>query len=158
MCHQIRKIMSEKIKLTKEQVELVEQYAVFMEQTNLQPAMAKILALLNVADETELSFNQIQDTLGLSKSGTSQAISHLLATNRMEYKTKLGDRKRYFYVPIHKWKDTASRHFDGLEKYRNLNHRILAQRSKKTKEFYEALKEMTEFLSALHKVYTEKIK
>lgn len=55
--------MSEKIKLTKEQVELVEQYAVFMEQTNLQPAMAKILALLNVADETELSFNQIQDTL-----------------------------------------------------------------------------------------------
>ena len=150
--------MSEKIKLTKEQVELIEQYAVMMEQTNLQPAMAKILALLNVADETELSFNQIQDTLGLSKSGTSQAINHLLAINRIEFKTKLGDRRRYFYVPIQNWKDTASRHFSGLEAYMNLNQKILAQRSKKTKEFNEALKEMTEFLGALHKVYSDRIK
>ncbi|MCW5915180.1 MAG: hypothetical protein KIT66_11310 [Chitinophagaceae bacterium] len=150
--------MSEKIKLTKEQVELIEQYAVMMEQTNLQPAMAKILALLNVADETELSFNQIQETLGLSKSGTSQAITHLLATDRIEYKTKLGDRKRYFYVPVHKWKDVAARHFAGLEAYMKLNQKILAQRSKKTKEFNDTLKEMTEFLSALYKVYADRIK
>ncbi len=150
--------MSEKIKLTKEQVGLIEQYAVMMEQTNLQPAMAKILALLNVADETELTFNQIQDTLGLSKSGTSQAINHLLAANRIEYKTKLGDRRRYFYVPIQNWKGTATKLFSGLEAYMNLNKKILAQRSKKTKEFNEALKEMTEFLSAIHKVYSDRIK
>lgn len=150
--------MSEKIKLTKEQVGLIEQYAVIMEQTNLQPAMAKILALLNVADVTELSFNQIQDTLGLSKSGTSQAINHLLAANRIEYKTKLGDRRRYFYVPIQNWKDTAARHFAGIETYIKLNQKILAQRSHKTKEFNEALKEMTEFLSALYKVYSDRNK
>lgn len=150
--------MSEKIKLTREQIELIEQYSALMVQTNLQPAMAKILALLKVADETDLSFNQIQDTLELSKSGTSQAITQLLAINRIEYKTKLGDRRRYFYVPIQNWKETANRHFAGLETYMKLNQKILAQRSKKTKAFNEALNEMTEFLAALHKVYKESVK
>lgn len=158
MHHQTTICMSEKIKLSNEQIVLIEQYAVAMEQTNLQPTMAKILALLNVVDDIELSFNQIQDTLGLSKSGTSQAINHLLAINRIEYKTKLGDRKRYFFVPIHKWKETAAKHFEGLENYIKLNQKILALRSKKTKEFNEALKGMTEFLVALHKVYSEKLK
>lgn len=149
--------MSEKIELTDKQIELIEQFAVLMEQS-MQPAMAKIVALLNVADETELTFNQIQDTLGLSKSGTSQAINHLLTVERIEYKTKLGDRKSYFFIPIHKWKETAGKHLGGIEAYIEINKRILALRNDKSKEFTIALAEMTDFLSALHKVFEEKLK
>lgn len=159
MHYQIKQSMSsDKIKLTKEQIKLIEQYAVLMEKTNLQPAMAKVVALLNVADEPDLTFSQIQHTLGLSKGGASLAINHLLATERIDYRTKLNDRKRYFYVPIQNWKDIAAKHLEGLESYIQINQKILALRSDKSKEFTKVLKEMTEFLTALREIFSEKIK
>lgn len=153
-----QRMPSDKIKLTKEQTKLLEQYAVLMEKTNLQPAMAKVLALLNVADESDLTFSQIQDTLGLSKGGASLAINHLLATERIEYRTKLGDRKRYFYIPVQNWKEIATKHFEGLKSYIQINQKILEFHNHKSKEYTNALREMTEFLSAIHKLFEEKLK
>ena len=67
--------MSEnKLPLRKDQVELIEELAHVNEILGFQPAMAKILGLLTVCDETELTFDQIKYTLDLSKSAISQAL------------------------------------------------------------------------------------
>jgi DNA-binding transcriptional regulator GbsR (MarR family) len=144
--------MAEKITLTKEQVLLIEEYARVQEMLGMQPSLAKVVALLNIADDVELTFDQIQDTLGLSKSGTSQAINQLLATKRIEYKTRIGDRKRYFFIPISEWKQQVMQQFNGVAALAALNKKILAVRSTKTKEFNKNLKEMTDFLADMQKV------
>ena len=143
------------IALTKSQVALVEEYARLHEMGGMQPAMAKIIALLFMSDEVELTFDQIQQTLALSKSGTSQAINQLLATRRIKYKTRLGDRKRYFYVPLSEWKSTVVEHFEGVAALAALNKRILSERSANNKEFNKSLREMTDFLAEVHKVLSQ---
>lgn len=144
-------IMSEnKIHLRKEQVELIEELAHATERMGTQPAMAKIMALMSVNDETELTFDQIKDTLELSKSAVSQAITQLIAGGMLEYKTRIGDRKRYFYSPAGSWREKVARQFENTTSIVQVYKKILAQRPKNTPEFNQNLKELTEFLSEIN--------
>jgi len=81
--------------LTEKQSELIEKMGIHFEQS-MQPATARILALLIVSDEDALSFDDIRQVLKLSKSATSNGINFLLSTKKIEYITRSGDRKRYF--------------------------------------------------------------
>src|ERR1700704_3094611 len=128
------------VSLTKQQIRLIEEYAVLLEKSGLQPASAKILALLHVSDETDLTFDQIRETLSISKSATSQALSFLLNTKKIEYKTKIGDRKRYFSSRIMRWQEEMLETLSSLSGIRDLYKRILAQRPAKTKEFNKNFK------------------
>lgn len=139
-----------KITLRKEQVELIEELAHINEQSGLQPAMAKIIALLTVSDEVELTFDQIQDTLGLSKSAVSQALNQLLVAKRIAYKARLGDRRRYFHLRITEWSELVMEQFSGVGALINTYKKILAKRTPKTKEFNRSLQELVQFLSLIH--------
>ncbi|MGB7393051.1 MAG: MarR family transcriptional regulator, partial [Pricia sp.] len=88
------------IKLTKEQQELIEKFGVIQEGMGLNPASARVNALLTISDKLELTFDEIRETLKLSKSATSNAINFLLERENIGYKTKLGDRKRYFFSKL----------------------------------------------------------
>lgn len=142
--------MSEnKIALRKEQVELIEELANTHESMGLPPAMAKIMALLTVGDEVELTFEQIKDTLNLSKSAVSQAITQLLGAKRIAYKTKIGDRKRYFHIRMSDWETSVMEQFTGIKALVKVHKKILVNRPAKTKEFNLNLKEMTDYLAFL---------
>ncbi|RZK39722.1 MAG: MarR family transcriptional regulator [Pedobacter sp.] len=143
--------MSEnKIILRKEQVELIEELAIVNERLGVQPAMAKILGLLVLSDETELTFDQIKDTLELSKSAVSQALNQLVTAKKLSYKTKIGDRKRYFHVRVTDWDEHILEQFQGVSSLINVYKKILPARSQETVEFNENLKKMTDFLSLVH--------
>ena len=88
--------MSEAVQLSEEQRRLIEKMGVGGEKNGMPPAPARIMALLMVSPETELTFDQVRETLNLSKSATSNAINMLLTTQKIDYITKPGDRKRYF--------------------------------------------------------------
>ena len=85
--------MSNKINLRKEQIQLIEKLAVMIEKGGLQPAMAKIIALLMVNDEPELTFDEIWETLGISKSAASQAINQLLKLIKLNTEQKSATAK-----------------------------------------------------------------
>ena len=91
------------IKLTTEQKKLIEKIGVYMEHAGSAPVEGRISALLLVSDEPELSFDDIHETLGISKSAASNTINVLLTTNKIDYITKHGDRKRYFRTRLEKW-------------------------------------------------------
>ncbi len=84
--------------LSEKQKELIEKFGVFLESKGWQPAIARVLGLLMVSDQNEMTFDQIREILHLSKSATSSALNFLLNTNKAEYITKTGERKRYFRV------------------------------------------------------------
>jgi len=148
---QTLKVMStNKIILRKVQVELIEEVANVNERLGIQPAMSKILGLLAVSDETELTFDQIKDTLELSKSAVSQALNQLLISKKLSYKTKIGDRKRYFHIRVADWDTHILEQFEGVSSLINIYKKVIANRSPDTVEFNKNLAKMTDFLSLVH--------
>lgn len=147
-----------KPKLSKEQKELIEKAGVFYQKTGLSPATARILGLLMIVDSGELTFEEICEALKLSKSAVSTALNSLLLMERIEFYTKPGDRKRYFFVdPLKKENDN-----DGILKKLSLSvdlyREILAVRSKANPKYNAELKRLIEFTEFLHVELTEVFK
>lgn len=132
--------------LSKKQEELIERYGVIQEQFGLSPAAARVNALLTVADQQEFTFDEIRDILGLSKSATSNAINALLAVEYIGYRTKIGERKRYFYSKLDRWKDKMEKSLSRFQEYNKTMKEILAQRTKETTVYNNRLEELTQFM------------
>ncbi|MBC7485970.1 MAG: MarR family transcriptional regulator [Cytophagaceae bacterium] len=137
-------------KITQAQKELVEKLGVFYEKSGMQPAACRVMALLIVSDQTELTFEEILHTLGISKSATSGAINLLLTANRLEYITRPGDRKRYFRAKILNWKVDMLQNMSQMTSIGTLLKEINKQRPKASKEFNNILAEMISFLEFLN--------
>jgi DNA-binding transcriptional regulator GbsR (MarR family) len=133
------------IELTEKKLKLVGELAVFHERSGMQPAAARIIALLIVSDEPELTFEEIYETLNMSKSAASNALNFLLNTERIEYVTRLGERKRYFKVKLKNIKESITRFLSGMDTFNNVLKRILDQRPVGTREFNNNLEELTRF-------------
>ncbi|RFN60233.1 GbsR/MarR family transcriptional regulator [Marixanthomonas ophiurae] len=136
----------EKINLTEKQKELLETYGVIQEQFGLSPASARVNALLTVIDQKELTFDEIRAILCLSKSATSNAINNLLTINYIGYRTKLGERKRYFFSRMDQWQDSFRKNLDGFREYNKVMKAILAERTPETKDYNTKIKELTQFI------------
>lgn len=135
--------------LTQKQKELVEKIGIYFEQ-GMQPAAARILALLIVADEESFSFDEIREAQKLSKSATSNGINYLLSLKKIDYYTKPGDRKRYF-----KWSPSNTIvHFkEGIQKVLGLSvlFEETFQHKKNTTSFNsQKLEELTDLMNFLH--------
>tara|TARA_R110002033_G_scaffold171215_1_gene218638 strand:- start:18668 stop:19129 length:462 start_codon:yes stop_codon:yes gene_type:complete len=133
-------------KITDKQRELVEKFGVIEEQMGIAPAPARVNALLTIADTPELTFDEIREALQLSKSATSNAINYLLTLDRIGYKTKPGDRKRYFYSKLNQWKASFRKSISGLDGYTNMIREIRENRTNDTVEFNEQLEELANFM------------
>lgn len=138
------------LKLNDKQLALIEKLGLFFE-SGLQPAPARIAALLLVSDRLELTFDEIREVLNLSKSATSNALNFLLSMERIEYITKPGDRKRYFRSNLSDWKENMKTKFLEFEKVNALMQEVLDQRPHSTKDFNQGLEEFINFLGFMHK-------
>jgi DNA-binding transcriptional regulator GbsR (MarR family) len=135
--------------LTDKQTRLIEKMGIHFEQ-GMQPAPARILALLIVSDKEVHSFDQIREVLKLSKSATSNGINFLLSTKKIEYITKSGDRKRYFtWNP----KNTITHFQEGIEKVLGLTSLLEETLKLKSPDStnYESLAELTDLMNFLRK-------
>jgi len=139
--------MEGKVKLTTKQQQLLEKATVIHERLGYTPAASQILALLLISDKVELTFDQIRTTLNLSKSATSNALNALIQIKRIEYITKMGDRKRYFRSLIISWKAKLREVNDSIFELNSLFKEILSVRSKSTLDFNHSLKEIIDFMN-----------
>lgn len=139
--------MEGKVKLTTKQQQLLEKATVIHERLGYTPAASQILALLLISDKVELTFDQIRTTLNLSKSATSNALNALIQIKRIEYITKMGDRKRYFRSLIVSWKSKLKEVNDSIFELNSLFKEILSVRSESTLDFNHSLKEIIDFMN-----------
>lgn len=137
------------VQLTQEQKELIERMGVFYEQHGVPPMEGRIMSLLIVCDEPELTFDQIRELLGISKSTTSSALNMLLLTQRIIYRTKPGDRKRYFASNIVQWQESFTENFQKFFGVIKIMKEALDQRTPKTPEFNLQMAEFIEFIEYL---------
>ncbi len=76
---------------------LVEKYGLFMEkQEKLAPVAARIFATLLINKETGITFDNLVEFLGASKSTISTNLKNLQKSETIQFFTKPGDRKKYF--------------------------------------------------------------
>ena len=137
--------------LTDKQKELIEKFGVLNEKYGLPPAECRVWGLFLVSDEVELTFDEIRETLKLSKGATSNALKTLQHTNHVEYITKLGDRKRYFRCKMSNWVKMTAENFSKFDELNIILKEIAKTRNPKTKAFNKDLKNVTEFLDYIYK-------
>lgn len=128
------------------QKRLIEKLGVFFEGHGETPAEARIVGLLIVADQLEWTLEEIQQTLGISKSAANNALNILMLKRQVEYVTKPGDRKKYYKSKIEQWLTHVEEHMEKALEVRVVMREALEQRTKSTKEFNAALKEMVDFM------------
>ena len=134
------------IQLTDYQQQLIEELGVLYQKNNLPPAASRILALLFVSDQTELTFEQIRGALKISKSATSSALNLLLVTKHLIYFTKPNDRKRYFCSGFKNWGEKIRQLFEQLDDMIVVLKKILGQRPTGTNEFNQNLGRLIQFI------------
>ncbi len=135
--------------VTQEQKLLIEKMGVIFEKSGIQPAAARVFALLLVSDSPELTFEEIIETLSISKSAASNSINLLLTINKIEYITKPGDRKRYFKIRIAQWHPDVMKIVQEQGFLADVLKQVLKQRPGNTTEFNNSLQEIISFLDFL---------
>lgn len=136
--------------LSEEQKSVIEQIGINYEQFGMQPAAARVMGLLYVADKPELSFDEITECLQISKSATSNAINLLLQTEQIEYTTFSGDRKRYFRLKISNWREGFAKKIENMTSFAGLLRQVLEVRTKETTQFNDSLEELINFMDYIH--------
>ena len=101
-----------------------------------------------VSLEPELTFDEIRNALGLSKSSTSAAINLLLSLGSIEYRTRPGDRKRYFRKNFKNWEASLLERMDLFFSLREPLGEAL-EMAGRTEESRQALSRMIDFLGYL---------
>ncbi|WP_187262987.1 GbsR/MarR family transcriptional regulator [Pontibacter beigongshangensis] len=139
--------MGNTLALTERQKELVEKIGIFHEQSGMQPAAARVMGLLFVADKRELTFDDITEVLGISKSATSNAINLLIQTDLIDYTTFSGDRKRYFRLKITNWREGLARKINHMTSMNTLFREVLEARKETGAAEDEKLEELIDFLN-----------
>ena len=78
--------------------EQIDESGKIFEKFGLAPMQGRILALFTVTDASELTFEEISDFFGASKSVISNSLNFLLSRKLIDYRTYNTGRKRYFYL------------------------------------------------------------
>lgn len=133
---------------TDKQRDLIERIGVLHDRIGFPPATSRVLGLLLVTREPELTFDQIRETLGLSKSSTSSALNLLLQVGSIEYLTRPGDRKRYFRKSYKNWEASLLERLDLFFSLREPLGRALELEGR-TEESRRELSRVTDFLGFL---------
>lgn len=119
-----------KEELRREKMELIEQMGVLFEKENLAPLAARIFATVILTGKQGITFDELVNDLNTSKSTVSTHLEHLQATNRVQYFTKPGDRKRYFTINPSLMVNVLDEMMSKWESQRNVHEKVLVYKKK----------------------------
>jgi len=113
----------------------------------------RIIGLLSFFDKEEFTFEEIVEELKISKSSVSTTINHLIETDKIEYITYPGDRKRYFRIKINsrrKFLQDMRRHVEKLQKINRLALELKQDKESRTAKSISAmLKSLSFFMDQM---------
>ena len=133
---------------------LIEEVGLRLEtKLKIAPLAARIYALLTLSSSEGLTFEEIREIIGSSKSSTSVNLSVLTQLKHIDYYTKSGDRKRYFRIAKYFQLTTLEAHHLSLE-----NEILLVEKiNKYNKDHYPEKYNNEESLGDITKNYLKKM-
>lgn len=134
------------IQLSEKKLNLIEELGMYFEKSGTQPAASRIFALLMVSDDDEITFEEVCESLNMSKSAVSNALNLLIDTHRVEYFTRPGERKRYFRCKVKSLNEGVVRFQDNLGVFNQLLKQVIELSLEEKKVLDKGLVEVTSFI------------
>lgn len=135
--------------------ELIESLGIHFENLyHLPPLATRLYALLILTGKDGLTFEELIEATEASKSSVSTSITLLLQTEKIEYFTKAGDRKRYFRKKTNYLKTRLSNYLDQINKELKLFESTCMYMSERNVKSYEEHQKITN----IYKTYLESTK
>lgn len=135
--------------------ELIESLGMHFESMyQLPPLATRIYALLILTGNEGLTFEALIEATEASKSSVSTSINLLLQTQKIEYFTKSGDRKRYFRKNANYLKNRLATYVLQVNKELKLFESTCGYMSQCNKKSYEE----NENITTIYRTYLEAIK
>nr|WP_255478535.1 MarR family transcriptional regulator [Rufibacter sp. XAAS-G3-1] len=122
---------------------------IYHEQQGFPPVTGRIMGLLYVSDRPHLSFEEIVETLNISKSAASNALQLLQQMHLIEYTTYSGDRKRYFGALLENWHEEVVNKMGSVLGFSKLLRQANELRGDVNPEMNERVLERIEFMEFL---------
>ena len=135
--------------LSEQKLELIERIGVFHEKRGMQPLMGRIMGLLLVLEEAEATFEEIVDYLSVSKSAVSNALNVLQLQGHVAYKTKPGDRKRFFHLTIENWEQDMEKKLCDISQMSSFLQDVLKERGDTKPDFNHKIMDVCSFMDFL---------
>lgn len=136
-------VLTEEERIRKQR-ELVETMGRLTNQGGGTSLAGRIIGLLSFLDKEEFTFEEIVDELKISKSSVSTTLNHLMETDKIEYITYPGDRKRYFRLKINTRKQflqAMKRHIEKMEKLNRMALELKKDKESRTAKNISAMLE-----------------
>ncbi len=138
---------------------LIEQSAELYKMVGYPRIAGRIMGLLYVSEQKYFTFEQLMETLKISKSATSKALKFLLEINEIDFIIKPENtRRRYFYISqkgtIKSWEDMM----DSLFVRQELLEQILTERKDEDSEINRIIKQQIAFMKDIAPILKNKMK
>lgn len=141
------------IERVNKQKELIEELGNHLSRHGGQQLCGRILGLLSFSDAEEFTFDEIISELQVSKSSVSVALNNLLATNKVEYFTRAGDRKRYFRIKTKPIGEAVEEMMNDMQAIYQIQQKALSlkpdKESRSAKNIQKMIQGITFFRQAL---------
>lgn len=126
------------------QRELIEAWGRIVNRMGQSALSGRIIGLLTCMDKEEFTFEEIIDELKISKSSASTVINYLLDTEKIEYVTYAGDRKRYFRIKVNTRQQFLNSILSHIKKVEKINRIALELKQDKNSRTSKQLAAMIE--------------
>ncbi|MBS9774232.1 MAG: hypothetical protein KGV59_03625 [Tenacibaculum sp.] len=129
---------------------LINKSASLYKMIGYPPTAGQIMGLLYVSDQKYFTFQELIDTLKISKSAISKSLKFLLEIKEISFKIKKDNkRKRYFYISKKGTIKSLQQWIDSLAVRQSLLEQILTLRNEDNKELNELIKSEISFSKAI---------
>ncbi len=148
-----------KLELTQNQKKLIQKMMKLEGRKGFKSSASQIVGLILVTGNRGLSFNDIQDTLELSKGAVSLGINLLMGIGRLEDFKKFNERKRYFRIPFNSsLKDHIESSLEMFFEFKELAAHLIADKQIVfEKDFGNIIKEDLKFVSFMMEKVTNAV-
>ncbi len=138
------------MELTEQAKFLVEKIGVHFEQLGVPPVGGRIMGLLMVVSPPEMSFEELQQQLLVSKSAVSTGLALLMGRGLVTYRTESGTRKRFFYLKTTSWMQSVHTHLNELQDFTDILGEVRDLQPSLDTPIYKHLSEVISFQHFLH--------
>ncbi len=139
--------------------ELLTEATEIFKGTGWHPVRAKIIALFYTSNQKYFTFQEIIDTLKISKSTASRTLKFLLNLGKIDYIIKEDNkRKRYFYMSTDGSTDLINTWLDALEKQQHFFEKILLLRDDTNEELNQLIQHQVSIFKEVIPLFRDKNK
>ncbi len=125
-----------------EQDEIITPFAEIYKNAGYAPLQGKIIGLFYASEEKYLSFQEIMERLGISKSATSKTLKSLMEMGEVASITKDDNsRRRYFYLSIAGSLKSMNVWIESLKIRKDLMKKLLHLRGETNPKLNQFIKE-----------------